>query len=130
MQSRLPRIPGPPPPPPSRAPRRAERGQASVELVAVLPFVALLALVLWQLAVAGQAAWMSGAAARAAARAQAVGGDPAAAARGVLPRRLERDLQVSAGRDGAVRVKLDVPAVAGAHHLTTIQSHARFQPQG
>ena len=115
---------------PRRASYRAERGQAAVELVAVLPFVALLALVLWQLAVAGQAAWMAGAAARAAARAQAVGGDPAAAARGVLPRRLERDLQVSGERDGAVRVKLDVPAVAGARRLTTIQSHARFQPQG
>ena len=127
MPSRLPRVP---PPRPSRSPRPDECGQAAVELVAVLPFVALLALVLWQLAVAGQAAWMSGAAARAAARAQAVGGDPAAAARGVLPRRLERDLQVSAGRDGAVRVKLDVPGVAGTRRLTTIQSHTRFQPQG
>ena len=73
---------------------------------------------------------MAGAAARAAARAQAVGGDPGAAARGVLPRRLERDLHVSGERDGAVRVTLDVPGVAGAGRLTTIQSHARFQPQG
>ena len=39
-----------------------ERGQAAVELVAVLPFIAVLALVLWQLAVAGQAAWLAGSA--------------------------------------------------------------------
>jgi hypothetical protein len=70
--------------------RAAQDGQAAVELVAVLPFVALLAMVLWQLAVAGQAGWLVGGAARAAARAHAVGGDAADAARAVLPPRLER----------------------------------------
>ena len=110
--------------------RRAdESGQAAVELVAVLPFVALLALVLWQLAVAGQTAWLAGAAARAAARAQAVRGDPRAAARGVLPARLEHDLRVRAKADGAVSVGIGVPAVVGPGHLTTIESEARFQPQ-
>ena len=68
MPSRLPRVP---PPRPSRSPRPDECGQAAVELVAVLPFVALLALVLWQLAMAGQAAWMAGAAARVRGRAGA-----------------------------------------------------------
>jgi pilus assembly protein CpaE len=109
--------------------RSSQSGQAAVELVAVLPFVALLGLVLWQLAVAGQAAWLSGAAARAAARAEAVGGDSLAAARGVLPSRLEDGVRVRAGRDGAVAVEIGVPSVVGRARLTTIESHARFQPQ-
>ena len=107
----------------------SQSGQASVELVAVLPVVALVALALWQLAVAGQAAWLSGAAARAAARAHAVAGDEAAAARAVLPPRLERGLRVEARNDGSVEVRLAVPSVVGAGRLTTIRSRARFEPQ-
>ncbi|MEZ5122515.1 MAG: hypothetical protein R2736_13210 [Solirubrobacterales bacterium] len=36
-----------------------ERGQASVELVALLPLIALLGLLCWQAVVAGQAVWLS-----------------------------------------------------------------------
>ncbi|MDQ6751037.1 MAG: pilus assembly protein [Actinomycetota bacterium] len=107
-----------------------ERGQAAVELVAVLPFVAVLALVLWQLAVAGQAAWLASSAARAAARAQAVRGDAAAAARGVLPDRLEQGLRVRARPDGSVAVSVPVPSVVGRAQLTTVAARARFEPQG
>jgi hypothetical protein len=109
--------------------RERQRGQASVELVAVLPFVAVVVMALWQLAVAGQAAWLSGAAARAAARAQAVAGDPRVAARAVLPRRLERGLRVSARDDGSVRVRISVPSVVGRGRLGTISAQARFEPQ-
>jgi hypothetical protein len=105
-----------------------QRGQASVELVALLPLLALIALVLWQLAVAGQAAWLAGAAARAAARAHAIGGDEGAAARGVLPPRLEPGLHVRARDDGSVTLRLAVPSVVGGR-LTTISSRARFEPQ-
>ena len=105
-----------------------ESGQAAVELVAVLPLLALIALVLWQLALAGQAAWLAASAARAAARAHVVGGDEAAAARGVLPGRLEHALRVRAGKDGSVTLRLAVPSVAGGR-LTTIASRARFEPQ-
>ncbi|HVW18454.1 MAG TPA: hypothetical protein VHB30_09410, partial [Solirubrobacteraceae bacterium] len=49
------------------------RGQASVELVALLPIVLLVGAALWQAVVAGQAIWLSGGAARAAARAAAIG---------------------------------------------------------
>jgi hypothetical protein len=107
-----------------------EHGQATVELVAVLPFVALLAALLWQAAVAGQAAWLAGSAARAAARANAVGGDPAAAARGVLPRVLEHGLRVRARSDGSVDVAVPVPVVVGHGRLTTVDARARFEPQG
>src|SRR3954469_5636613 len=51
-----------------------QRGQASVELVALLPFVVLAALVVWQLAVAGHALWSAGGAARAGGPAAGVGG--------------------------------------------------------
>jgi hypothetical protein len=111
------------PPPPSR-----ESGQAAVELVAVLPLLALVALALWQLAVAGQAAWLAASAARAAARAHAVGGDEREAARAVLPSRLERGLRVRDEEDGSITLRLDVPAVAGGR-LATIASRARFEPQ-
>lgn len=107
-----------------------QTGQAAVELVAVLPFVALLAMLLWQLVVAGQAAWLAGSAARAAARANAVEGDTAAAARGVLPERLERRLRVRSSPDGDVTVTLAVPSVVGDVALTSIDGRARFEPQG
>ena len=50
---------------------RDETGQAGVELVGVLPVVALLCALVWQLALAGHAAWAVSSAARAAARASA-----------------------------------------------------------
>lgn len=100
-----------------------------MELVALLPLIALVALVLWQLAVAGQAAWLSGAAARAAARAHAVAGDERAAARGVVPSRLERGLSVRPRRDGSIDVRLAVPAVVGGGRIATVHARARFEPQ-
>ena len=46
-----------------------------MELVGVLPLVVIVCALLWQAVVTGQAVWLSGSAARAAARAAAVGGD-------------------------------------------------------
>lgn len=111
-------------------PARGERGQASVELVALLPLMAILAALLWQVVVAGQAVWLAGSAARAAARASAVGADASAAARRVLPARLERGLVVrrSAGDDG-VRVAITVPAIGGSGRLVTVSARARLQDQ-
>jgi hypothetical protein len=95
----------------SRARERADdqRGQASVELVAVLPFVALLAAFVWQCALTGHTAWLAAHAARAGARAEAVGEDPRAAARSALPAGLERGLRVEAADDGEVEVSVRVP---------------------
>src|SRR3954454_5294595 len=89
-----------------------ERGQATVELVALLPLLAVLAALLWQAVLAGQALWLAGTAARAAARAHAPDADPASAARRVLPASLRRDLHVRAGDDG-VAVRLGIPSVLG-----------------
>jgi hypothetical protein len=107
----------------------SERGQASVELVALLPLVVLVGALLWQAVVAGQALWLSAAAARAAARAAAVGGDAEAAARGALPPRLERGLRVRAAGEG-VRVAVRVPAVLTSGSVTTVESRAAFPDQG
>jgi len=90
---------------------RAEDGQASVELVAVLPAVLLIGAVLWQLAITGHTAWMCAHAARAAARAEAVGRDGRAAARSVLPEALERGLRVQRRDGGGVRVSVRIPVL-------------------
>jgi hypothetical protein len=91
-----------------------ESGQASVEAVATVPAVLVAALVGWQLVLAGHALWLCANAARAAARAEAVGESPARAARSVLPSGLERGLAVERRRAGAVRVEIGVPLLLAA----------------
>lgn len=91
-----------------------ERGQASIELVAVLPFMLLLGAVVWQFALAGHAAWLAANAARAGARAEAVGRDQSAAARSALPGSLEQGLEVDRLPAGGVRVSVRVPIMVRA----------------
>ena len=62
-----------------------ERGTASVELVAAVPFLLLALAVAAQIALAGQALWSASVAARAGARAELIGADAKAAARRTLP---------------------------------------------
>jgi pilus assembly protein CpaE len=88
---------------------RAERGQASVELLGAVPAVLLVAALAWQLALAGQSAWLCAQAARAAARARVVGADAKGAARSALPESMRRGLKVEERSGGAVRVELRVP---------------------
>lgn len=110
--------------------RETDKGQASVELVAVLPVVAVLMAMLWQATVAGQAVWLIGTAARAAARAAAVGGDPREAARHTLPGSLRRGLRTVASDDGTVRVWIHIPSVIdGGPGIATISARARFRSQ-
>jgi hypothetical protein len=75
----------------------------------VLPFVLLAGLVAWQIALAGHTAWLAAHAARVAARADAVGQAPEAAARSALPDALETGLGVQRLDGGGVRVSLHVP---------------------
>jgi len=88
---------------------RHQTGQSSVELVATVPFVLLAAAVAWQLAIAGQTAWLCANAARVAARAEAVGRDGRAAALSALPRPFRTGLQVSRSHGRAVRVRIRMP---------------------
>src|SRR3954447_23737684 len=110
--------------------RRDESGQAAVELVAVLPVVVALFAGVWQAALIGHAAWSAATAARAAARAHAVGSDERAAARAHLPARLERGLKVVAGRrTGEVTVSVRVQPVFGLPHPGRMRATASFAPQ-
>ncbi len=96
-------------------PRRtapAPSGQASVELIALLPAIALVGLTCWWI-VAGALAWsQASGAARAGARAAEVGAPAAEGARGVLPGALARGARVEVAADGRVRVHLRVPRPA------------------
>ena len=109
--------------------RTGERGQATVEFVALLPLLVLVGFAAWQAAVAGQAIWLAGSAARAAARAEAIGADPGPAARAALPPRLERDLLVRPRDDGGVAVTVRIPAVVGGGAMASTTARARFVPQ-
>lgn len=91
-------------------PRRPPpRGQATVELVALLPALALLVLVCGWL-VAGAYTWsLAGGAARAGARAAEVGAPAEAGARAVLPTGHARRARVTVDDGGRVRVRLEIP---------------------
>lgn len=107
---------------------RDATGQASVELIAVLPLVALVVGALWQAVLAGEAVWSAAGAARAAARAQAVGGDALLAARNAVPGVLRPGLRVSAQGDG-VRVRIGVPLAGTRTRLGSIDGRAALPPQ-
>ena len=97
---------------------RPEAGQASVELLATVPAVLVVGVLVWQLALAGHAAWACANAARVAARADVVGRDARAAARSALPAHLRRGLRVDvpggADGQGSVRVRVRVPLLLPA----------------
>ncbi len=81
-----------------------EDGTASVEMVAVVPFLLLAVLVAAQIGLAGAALWSAGVAARAGARAELIGGDAGAAARRALPASMRPAADVSDVGDISVRV--------------------------
>ena len=108
---------------------RSSSGQATVELVALLPCVVAALTLVWQLAVAGNAVWAAGSAARVAARAHALGEDPEAAARVRLPGRLERGLRVRVKPTDAVEVEVRIPSVLGLLKLGHASATSRFVPQ-
>jgi len=84
-----------------------EEGTASVELIAVVPFLLLALVVAAQIALLGQALWSAGVAARAGARAAAVGASATAAAKRTLPSSLRAEAEVE--NDGGVSVRVPVP---------------------
>jgi hypothetical protein len=98
-------------------------------MVVLLPLIALLLVLLWQLALFGYAEWAASAAARAAARAHAVGADPARAARHHLPGSLRAGVRVATESDGDVSVALRVPHLPGMPRLGRVHASAHFEPQ-
>lgn len=103
-----------------------QRGQASVELVALLPLLALLLLALVQAALAGYVAWSASTAARAGARAVAVGRDPTGPVRAAAP---IGGARARIRRDGdTLRVRLPVPSVLPLS-LGFVSGAARLEAQ-
>lgn len=108
---------------------RCSRGQAAVELVVMLPVVLALLAAATQLVLAGHAWWAASAAAKAAARAHALGVPELPAARASLPDSLDRRVAVDDSDDG-VAVHLRVPAILPGLDLGTLTTRASFAPQG
>jgi hypothetical protein len=103
----------------------AERGQATVELVAAMPALLLAALVSLQLLAAGYALTLADGAAEAGALALASGGSAAKAARESLPGWAEDDVSVSVeGGEVSVRLQPPSPFAAVARRLTVTSSAA------
>jgi hypothetical protein len=94
--------------------RHAQSGQASVETVAIVPLVLLVAAIAWQLLLTGHTLWLCANAARAAARADLVGERPGRAARSALPRSLEQHASVARVAGDRVRVRVRVPLLVHA----------------
>ncbi|HZC14260.1 MAG TPA: TadE/TadG family type IV pilus assembly protein [Thermoleophilaceae bacterium] len=88
-----------------------ERGQASVELLGMLPLLLLGALLVWQLLLAGYTVTSAENAARNASRAEGLGQDGERAARESLSFGLERRAQVEIEGDRAT-VQVRIPIVA------------------
>jgi hypothetical protein len=106
----------------------AERGQATVELIAALPALLLAALVALQLLATGYALTLADGAAEAGALALASGGPVAPAAREALPGWAEDDVSVSV-EGGEVSVRLRPPSPVGAiAERLTVSSSAAARP--
>jgi hypothetical protein len=102
-----------------------ERGTASVELVAAIPFLLLALAVAAQIALAGQALWSASVAARAGARAALVGGDPKAAARQALPPSMRDGAEIEADGEGGVGIGVKVPVPTLLPELPVVKVRAR-----
>jgi Flp pilus assembly protein TadG len=92
---------------------RGERGQATLELLALLPVLLAVALAAAQLLAVGYSSVLAGNAAEAGALALAGGGDPRASARDALPAWSRAHVRVSVS-GGRVRVELRPPALLHA----------------
>jgi hypothetical protein len=103
-------------------------GQASVELVAVLPALAVCLVIAGQTVVVGWALWSAGNAARAGARAEQVGSDVKDAARQALPGSLRDDAEIR-DNDG-VRVKVQVPALLPGVSMPSVTAASTLDGDG
>ncbi|HSK49607.1 MAG TPA: hypothetical protein VK889_03835 [Solirubrobacterales bacterium] len=105
-----------------------EEGTASVELIAVVPFLLLAVLVAAQIALAGHSLWSASVAARAGARAALVGGDAETAARRALPPALRRGAEVGEGSGVSVRVGV-LPLAPGLARIE-VGAESRLEAAG
>lgn len=110
---------------------RAEAGQASVELLALLPALGVAITLAWQALIAGETWWLATVAAREAARAAALGADPSHAATAALPAPFSDGARTRIAADGTATVRLPIPLLlsGGGLHLGSATGHARMEPQ-
>jgi hypothetical protein len=104
--------------------RGGQGGQASVELIAVIPALALVIALAVQFALVGYSLWSAGAAARAGARAGYVGGAAEHAARASLPPALRRGAKVRT-KDG-VTVRVRTPSLVPGLPRVPLTARAGF----
>jgi hypothetical protein len=107
----------------------SDDGQATVELVALLPMLLLVGLAAAAFLAAQSATEQAGQAAQAGAMALLQGGDPRAAARAALPRHAHATITVR-GRRVTIRVgpKLPLPGLAGPLTATATADAGRHLP--
>lgn len=105
----------------------SSRGQASVELVAVVPALIFCVLIAAQLGLAGYSLWSAAAAARAGARAENVGGDGVAAARRALPGILRDGAEVEAGPP--LRTRVRIPSVVPGVPMLSVSAATALEAE-
>ncbi|HEY1286104.1 MAG TPA: hypothetical protein VGF04_08455 [Solirubrobacterales bacterium] len=93
---------------------RREDGTASIEAIAVVPFLLLAVLAAAQIGLVGQSLWSAAIAARAGARSALVGGSASDAARRALPAPLREGSEAHGGRLTSVQVPVPILFPAGA----------------
>ncbi|HKN56230.1 MAG TPA: hypothetical protein VJX66_27315 [Amycolatopsis sp.] len=107
----------------------AELGQASVDLLAALPAVLIVATAVFQLLAVGYSQVLAGDAAEAGALALAGGGDPRDAAKRALPGWSRAHMRVSVER-GDVRVRLRPPSpIAAVARRLEVEAGAAVEAQ-
>ena len=108
--------------------RRDRRGQASVELVALLPALAVCLAIAAQIVLAGWALWSAGNAARAGARAREIGSNAEAAARHALPGPLRAGAAIRSA-DGVI-VRVRIPAIVPGMSLPPVSAASTLGADG
>jgi hypothetical protein len=103
-----------------RARRERDAGTASLELVGLMPIVAVVASLALQYAAVVFVAHTADDAARQAARALSLGRDPTSAAEDVVPSNL--DVQVLTSGTGRVTVRVEVPRLSPLPQKTVTRS--------
>lgn len=104
-----------------------QAGQASVELVAILPALVVCVLIAAHGVAAGWALWSAANAARAGARAEHVGGDGEAVARRALPGRLREGAEIESG-EASLKVDVRSPALLPGTSPGSLEASARLDP--
>jgi hypothetical protein len=102
-------------------------GQASVELLAILPAFLVCVVIAAQALPAGWALWSAADAARTGARAEHIGRDPEAAARGALPGSLREGADARGGERG-VRVEVRAPTLFPGAAPLRLEAGSRLDP--